>query len=461
MEMVSVNLTTINLVRLIILNGKNMNFLKTSFQKISKGSQKDLYVMILATSLASGITLLTQALISKIVSPEIFGEIRLIYGYFLMIYPIIMFGLHPVLGRLCIQENAKPRWASYWTFLKNYWVLPSIILTLIFATLAASGKLTELSSLNKALAILLLSMPVWVQSEFYQFFWKFTRERQRASIAIIIARICFLGGSVTGLILLTPSSSGFAKGFLIGGLICLVILWLMNRAFLKKIPPANKPIKLTTKEKQIVSNVWPMAIILNMIAGVSVQLDTLMLDYMIANTHTAGLYGFAFIFANAALLIQTPLLAYLLPELGHYYDQSKKLFLQKVIIYQIALTSFIALICILIEIVIPIIIPYIFDFAYYEALALLPLMLIRSIALSSSSVFSEALFVMNKLNIDIQLRIINIISTVLLSWLWIPDHGVIGLIYARIIADIIQFIMYLTIVLYIGQKNSQVVSQEE
>lgn len=437
-----------------------MVFLKASLKNFSIGSQKDLYVMILATSFASGITLLTQALISKIVAPTIFGEIRLIYGYFLMIYPFIMLGLHPVLGRLCIQQNAQKRWASYWRFFNNYWVLPAIILTLIFAALALTGKLTELSSLNKALAILLIAMPVWVQTEFYQFFWKFTRERQRASIAIVITRICFFGGSVAGLALFSPTSSGFANGFLAGGIVSLVILWLINRDFMKKIPVASKPIQFTAKEKQTITNVWPMAIILNMIAGVSVQLDTLMLDHMIADTQTAGLYGFAFIFANAALLVQAPLLAYFLPELGSAYDQCRSLFLRNVFLYQIFLTAFIAFNCIIIGLIIPVIFPYIFNAEYLNAISLLPLLLLRSTALSSSSIFSEALFVMNNLNIDLMVRILNIGFTVLFSWLWIPDQGVVGLIYARLIADIIQFLMYLMLVLYFGNKNIQKITQE-
>lgn len=412
----------------------------------------DLYIMILSTGVASVITLLAQMSLSYLLPPATYGEVRLIHGYFLLVVPLVMLALHAPLGRLCIRPDAENRWRLYWqVFIRRWWPL-ALLVTGMLGVLAASGILTQKNALNLPLALLFGALPVWALLEFYQYFWKFTRARRRASLALLLSKLGLKGGAVGG-VLWWPTSYGFAAGFLVGGAGAWLALRLLQKRFLQRLPLAPQA-GLTSDEKSIVRRFLPMALLLNALAAIALQLDAVFLDYMIADTKTAGLYGFALLFANAALLVQAPLAAYWLPELGSYYEQGWRIFLRRIFLYQAALTICVAGGAILIYLIVPLVVPYFFSDAYIAALPLLPLLLVRVVVQSTFGVLSQGLFVAHAMRLNVVLTGVNILLTSYLSWLWIPGYGVEGLIYAKIISDASLSLLAVMAVFYATRKMS-------
>lgn len=429
-----------------------MKQLTAFLAKFAWRQRADLYIMVISTVMASGLTLLAQMSLSYMLAPDVFGEIRLIHGYFLLVAPVVMLAIHVPLGRLCIRADAAPRWRVYWGRFVWRWGGPAIGLTGLLALVAASGMLTQSQALNTPLAVLFLAIPVWAILEFYQHFWKFTRARRRASMGLLVSRLGLMGGAVLGGFI-WQSSVGFAIGFTAGGILAWLVLRVVQLRFLQTLPLAPEPAqRLTPEERKIVRTFLPMAFLLNVLGAISLQLDVVFLDYMIADTQTAGLYAFALLFANAAQLIQTPLTAYWLPELGRFYDQNRRFFLNRLFVYQAVLTGLVAVAALALYIVVPWVVPSIFAADYIPGLSLLPLLLVRVVVQSAYGLLGHGLFISHAMPLNVGITGLNILLTCGLSWLWIPPYGVEGLIYAKIVSDLLFTCVRALAVLYIVRR---------
>lgn len=401
-------------------------------------AKRQLLVMLAATVVGAAMTLVVQMALGVLLPPAEFGEIRVIWGYFLLAAPFVLLGVPAPVGRLVISPAAKARRALYWRESLRLWWGPGVVVTLGLMGLSVTGWLTVNPQLMLPLAVMMASVPLWGLTDFYQNFWKYIRQRNVASVGLLVAKL----GMVAGLVAVwaTPFASAamnFAVGYMAGILVAVMILHIMHKYATAELEPCRKDDRLNAREWGVVKRFMPVALVANVINVLAVQMDVVLMDRYGIDPHEVGLYLFAMIFASAVLLIQDPVLSYLLPELGEVNDREPERFGRRVVMYQAALTGFMLLIAAAMVVVVPFVITWFFDAAYAEAVKYLPYVGVVAVVQGSMGILYQGLFVRNQMHLSTLYTTLATLLAIAVAALLIPHQGIWGLIVGKLVGGVL------------------------
>lgn len=400
--------------------------------------RRQLLLMLAATVLGSAITLGIQLALSKVLPPDEFGSIRIILGYFWLAAPFVGLGLVAALGRLVVPPSAKPRRLFYWQQALRLWLPLALVITAIICGLALAGLITPTAGLALPLALLMCSLPIWNVGEFYQNFWKLNRARGMASVGLLVAKLGMLGGLVA--VLAAPAFAGgkasiplwFAAGFGAGSCATWLVLALMHRRCMATLQAPAAGAQLNAHEWKTVRLYVPMALLANVVNVLAAQLDVVLLDRFAVDAHVVGLYMFALMFANAILLVQDPVLSYLLPEMGQAWEHDRANYLKRVFKYQGLLLGVMVLLALAVLVAVPLMVVWVFNPAYQQAMVYLPAVVAAAVVQGNVGILSQGLFVRNQVHLGTLFTFLATCVVVVVSLALMPVLGVWGLIAGKI-----------------------------
>ncbi|TKW61208.1 MAG: hypothetical protein DI628_00845 [Blastochloris viridis] len=411
-------------------------------------ARRQLMFMLMATVTGSALTLVVQMVLGMLLPPDEFGEIRLIWGYFLLAAPFVLLGVVAPLGRLAISPRSHARRLLYWRETLRWWRIPGVIVTLGLAGFSLMGWITVNPTLMVPLAVMMLSVPLWCMTDLYQTFWKFIRARNMASIGLFVAKLGLLVGLL--LVWLRPfetAALNFSSGYVLGMLGAVLGLHLMHGRATATLEPCDTHDRLNAREWGVVKRFMPVALIANVVNVLAVQMDVILMDRFAIDPHEVGLYLFAMMFAATVLLVQDPVISFLLPELGTVNEREPERLARKVLVYQAALSGFMLMMAVAMVVVVPYLITWFFDEAYRDASRYLPYVGLVAVVQGSMGILYQGLFVRNQMHLSTLFTMIATLIALCTAVLLMPHYGLWGLIIGKLTGGVVFAVLGITALL--------------
>lgn len=420
--------------------------LRQLFEKVTQPAKLQLIAMLVATGLSAGVTLGSQFALGWLLEPEGFGEIRLMYGYFQLAIPLVVLGMIGPLGQLCIAADAAPRWQLYWHKLLKVWFPFGVLATIALSFLAYFGYISESAQLHFPLAILLLGLPFWTYSELHQTFWKVTRFRYAASIGQVVSKVCLLGSGVMGAVIVTQYGAfstplGFSIGFVGGGALNLLFFQLIQQRL--ALPPQEESETLKPGEWQKFWDYAPLMALNMLVITLGQQIDVVLLDYLVNDPEVVGLFMFGVLFNSALVLIQAPLVAYWLPEMGEIRDLNLPKFFKVLVRYQLFITIALIALATLMYLIARPVVDLLFAEAYLQALVFVPFLLLRGVLQGSYVMLAQGMYVQGEMRGFLGITALVTFGGAFTAYILMQEHGVWGLIYAKLIWEGLAILFFL------------------
>jgi len=409
-----------------------MRLIELVHKPFASPARRQLMFMLVATVTGSALTLVVQMVLGMLLPPDEFGEIRVIWGYFLLAAPFVLLGVVAPLGRLAISPRSHARRALYWRETLRWWRIPGMLVTLMLAGFSFIGWVTVNPALMLPLTVMMFSVPLWGMTDLYQNFWKFIRARNMASIGLFVAKLGLLAGLL--LVWLRPFESAalnFSSGYTLG-MVCAVLgLHLMHGHATADLEPCRKDDRLNAREWGVVKHFMPVALVANIINVLAVQMDVVLMDRFAIDPHEVGLYLFAMMFAATVLLIQDPVISFLLPELGAVNEREPERLARKILVYQAALSGFMLVMAVAMILAVPYLIEWFFDAAYRDAAHYLPYVGLVAVVQGSTGILYQGLFVRNQMHVSTLFTVISTCMALCIAVLLMPQYGLWGLIVGK------------------------------
>lgn len=383
--------------------------------------------LFLAQALGRVIGLFYTIFLARNLGVSDFGLYTVALAYFYLISSIVDFGFN----RFLIREIAQNR-SKITEFFSNISLLRLTCSSLIFACFAITlyffdpDKLRVYLSLLVVLAILPQSLGQTIEGVFIAL-----RKLQFSAVALLVTSIIT---AVLGIVLVTSGfgPSGAAIALSLGQFVyALFLLYLLRKQNIKFLSEVTIPIF-----KKVIYGSLPYGVLI-VLGLIYFRVDVLLLSYLRGSFDT-GIYGVAYRFLEAALIIPTALSTALFPVFSKTTEKTYKLYKRSVLILAILSFFVLAMYYVLLPSFIKIFLP---NYA-------LSIDVIKILTLSTPFFFISSLqatFLMSQeklLNHLIKVSIFMIVLIVILDLFLIPKYSFIGAAWVTVISEFILVLIF-------------------
>lgn len=384
--------------------------------------------VFLAQALGRVIGLFYTIFLARNLGVSDFGLYTVALAYFYLISSIVDFGFN----RFLIREIAQNR-SKITELFSNISLLRLTFSSLIFACFAITlyffdpDKLRVYLSLLVVLAILPQSLGQTIEGVFIAL-----RKLQFSAIVLLVTSIIT---AISGIVLVTSGfgPSGAAIALSLGQFVyALFLLYLLRKQNIKILSEVTIPIF-----KKVIYGSLPYGVLI-VLGLIYFRIDVLLLSYLKGGFDT-GIYGVAYRFLEAALIIPIALSTALFPVFSKVTaEKTYKLYKRSVLILVILSFFVLAMYYVLLPSFIKIFLPnYSFSIDVIKILALsIPFFFISSL---------QASFLMSQeklLNQLIKISIFMIVLIVILNLFLIPKYSFIGAAWVTVISEFILVLMF-------------------
>jgi O-antigen/teichoic acid export membrane protein len=375
----------------------------------------------------------TLLLVTKLVSPTEIGEIKVIQSYVAIFIILAGFGFNTAVLKYCAEDIGKQEKERILKYSVKYSAYTTIFSYILLVILAANGVIGSSRNISYWLMVYGAVLPFMVMTNLGMIYLQAIKQIKRmAKVQSLVKLQSFV------VIIISTYLWGF-KGFIMATIVAyfigvIPILREIGIDFLKE-----KPLK--TK------GFFSMAIFSMLANGVSLlgqYGDIFILDKFCMEKEQLGFYSLATIFLTGAVQVTGVVQSIITPYFSAHC-QDKKWVYSYLIKNQLKMIILSIIVAIGTYIFCYFFVPYFYGEQYRSVLTYLEILLLKYIVYSSYALIGAVLVGLGLTNYNLLVVAITTPISLILSYFFLQNHGIIGVAYSQLISACIILGMVLII----------------
>lgn len=410
--------------------------IQTPIQFLKKVTERGFFHLLSVNFLVQFLGFGTSLLVSKFITPEELGTIKIIQSYTAFFWVLAGFGLNSAVLKFCSENRTDQERQGILKTSFGFSLISISVTLLIVWLLTSGGILASTPELGRWLIIYSLVIPFGAFTDILITYLQSQKKiKQMARAQAIIKSQSFI------LIVLSTWLFGIA-GFIISTVFAfflglIPLLWQVGFSFLK--------VKFISLPKGFLS-MAAFSVLANCVGIIRQNTDIYILDHFSLDRIEIGYYSLAALFVVAATHITATVQSISTP---YFSERAKDLtwFRSKLVQTQAQTIGMSVVISIGVFILATVLVFWFYGPSYASTLTYLSILLLKYIITSSFAIIGIALFSLELVKYNFLASLISTFVGIGLSYLFLNSYGLPGVAWAQVIAALVNLSISLFFIL--------------
>lgn len=397
--------------------------------------QKGFFELLSGNLFSQAIGFICWLVVAKLLSPEDFGNVRILQAYFSLSVILAGFGMNTAVLKLCSEKRNTDDRHSILHFSTRRAMLLSTVVLILVLCLSLSNLVSSSDSFSPWIFVYHLALPFSVLTSISLAYLQATKRFKL--MARLQAAIRFEISILILAFTLQLQFAGFVIGTIAGhGIGILLIIYSLPRMLSMR----NKLTSLPENYGRIAV----YSLLANFTNMITQYADLFILDNLLLDRELIGFYSLATVLVIGAMQVTHTVQSISTPYFSER-DRDESWFRQKLLSTQLRMSFLGSFVAVGIYLAAWFIIPLIYGDSYRITLDFLLILLLKYFLYSSCAIIGVALVGLGLMRFNFYIALISAPVSIALSIAFLQEWGIIGVAWAQVVTNGVVFCLVLLI----------------
>ncbi|PFQ70705.1 glycosyltransferase [Bacillus cereus] len=367
-----------------------------------------------------------QIFLTRILSVEEIGQIKVLQSFLGIIILIAGLGINVAILKLCSEKISDEEKDILFVNGFKFSIVISLFTTVVVILLAFLGLFSENNEINNAMKLYIIQVPFLVMNTFSIFYLQSQKKvhamsKIQSKTKIMVIVVSTLSAYFFGLY-------GYVMGIVFSNIVATFLCFSLLKAKLVKL----REIKISKFYILKLLSISGVSFVTNLMGQLVISLNILLLSYMSKSSAEIGYYGIAQLIITSMMIIPNTLNQIMIPYISEQSKNKQKI-IELLNSYQKRMRMLMSILFITTYFIVPIFMPIVFGEKYTNSITYFRILLVGMLCWSLYSPKGITLLSIGRIDYNFYTSICTCIINIVLNMVLILKFDVIGAAFATML----------------------------